>query len=177
MKKLLYLIIILALLVIGYSKLGKNNSSSAQTEATSSKKPKVHTGAEPFKIGDGRLKDHPWLRFNGTYKTGDARNQNVQHMRFYPEGNVTLISGRETPDGVQLKTFMAQDTPNNGEAHVRNSLVEIKGDSLFFTTKSLKGEIDYKGTFATPNKDKLSFFKHSRINGRTGQFEYTFVAD
>ncbi len=178
MKKVLYVVIILALLAIGYSMINsKGDGPKAKKPGKTTPAPKVHTGEEPFRIGDGRLANHPWLRFDGTYKMTDAGGKNAQYMRFYPEGNVTLITGAETPGGIDLRGFMAQDTPNNGPNEVRNSLIEVRGDSLLFTTKSMKGEIDYKGTISAAGKNKLSFLKHSRINGRKGRFEYTFVAD
>lgn len=182
MKNILYIVIAVALLAIGYKLFLKEDSSKAKTPVAikqtpaNTPEPKVHTGNEPFRIGDGRLKDHPWLRFDGTYKMSDT-HATVQYMRFYPEGNVTLISGGEKSGGFKLKDLMAQDTPNGGNANVRNSLVKVSGDSLFFTTKFFKGEIDYKGTFMEGDKETLSFLKHSHINGRKGRFDYTFEAD
>ena len=98
------------------------------------------------------------------------------YMRFYPEGNVTLVGGPKTEQQIPLHQMMRQNIAN-GESMVHNVLVDINGDSLSFTTKSIKGEIDYKGERVGGDPEFLSFLKHSRINGRKGIFEYRFIPD
>lgn len=168
MKNVLYIIIGLALFLIGYSYYKKQSREEKETPVQ-----KVHTGDEPFRIGDGRLKGS-WIRFDGVYRSGfDKMNY---YLRFYPEGNVTAIGGNEEAAPIPLKTLMSQDSPP-GVNNIHNTLVELRGDSIFFSTKAMKGFIDYRGARVNGHSDTLRFLKHSRINGRKAILDYVFEAD
>ena len=173
MKNALYIIIGLALFLIGYKVLSdKGGKDKDQSEVV--KGPRVHTGDEPFRIGDGGLKGS-WVKFDGVYRA--EMDRTVYYMRYYPEGNVTLIAGfSEEESTVPFKDLMAQDSPP-GINNIHNTLVDLRGDSLIFTTKFFKGEIDYRGARVDGDPDKLRFLKHSRINGKKAIIEYEFVPD
>lgn len=173
MKKALYIIIGLAVCVIFYKKVFDNNADERSYDQETTTEPKIHTGDEPFKIGDGSL-EGSWLRFDGVYQS--EMDQMTYYMRFYPEGNVTLIGGNETGMATSLKNMMAQDSPP-GINNIHNTMVELKGDSLIFSTKAMKGLIDYKGVRVSGDNNTLRFLKHSRINGRKAILDYAFVAD
>jgi hypothetical protein len=168
MKNALYVIIVLALFLIGYSILFKNKEDKPIENP-----PKVHTGDEPFMIGDGRL-EGSWIRFDGVYKS--QMDKITYYLRFYPEGNVTAVGGNEEGATVPLKTVMRQDSPP-GVDNIHNTLVDLKGDSIFFTTKFFKGEIAYSGARVDGDSETLRFLKHSLINGRKAILDYTFEAD
>ena len=71
MKKVLVAIIVVALAAIAYAVFSDKDSSAAdlpskekRTAAKQQQDVKVHTGDEPFRIGDGRLEDS-WVLFDG----------------------------------------------------------------------------------------------------------------
>lgn len=174
MKKFLAAIIVLALLAIAYNYFsGMSGEGSDSSNKVDENGVRIHTGDDKFLIGDGRLKG-TWVRFNGVYKT--VFDKKAQYLRFYPEGNVTSVLGSSVQDPSSLKSLMKQDIPN-GENMIKNTMVTLEGDSLFFTTKGMKGLIDYRGARVDGDANSLRFLKHSLITGRKGFFEFTFEAD
>lgn len=112
------------------------------------------------------------LRVDGVYR---ARLGGVGYvMRFFPEGYVmnTAAMAKEA-DG--LKTLLVPSTPVDGNSAVHRSAVRIEGDSVLFTTRSQKGEIDYQGLRL--GTDSIRFRKYSHINGRDVTVTYFFEPD
>lgn len=112
------------------------------------------------------------LRVDGVYR---ARLGGVGYvMRFYPEGFVMNTAGMaKEADG--LKDLLVPSTPTGGNSAVHRSAVRVQGDSVLFTTRGMKGEIDYQGLRL--GTDSIRFRKYSHINGRDVTLTYFFEPD
>lgn len=95
-------------------------------------------------------------------------------MRFFPEGYVMNTAGM-AKDADGLKNLLVPSTPVDGNSAVHRSAVRINGDSVLFTTHSMKGEIDYHGLRL--GTDSIRFRKYSHINGRDVTVTYFFEPD
>ncbi len=114
------------------------------------------------------------LRFDGAYRHTQGNMHNI--LRFFPEGNVVLITGTDTTTlQRRLRARLLQDTPTNGALGLHNVPVLQRNDSLLFVTRPMKGEIDYSGVVLGP--DSIRFLKHSHINGKRAILTYLFEAD
>lgn len=111
------------------------------------------------------------MRFDGYYM---ATNDGVMYMvRFFPEGNAVLINGMGDGPG-ELPARLVRDAVPDPLVGYYNVLVEVDGDSLFFTTTPRRGEIYYRGAFTDANT--LHLHRHSEITGRKEMLEYVFTA-
>ena len=122
------------------------------------------TGPSPF--------DGLGLRYDGYYKSN--RGSIFYLVRFFPEGRAVLINGMKDMEK-QLPLFLTRDTQGNPDMGLYNIMADVRGDSIFFTTKPLKGEIDYSGKLMDPGM--LRLHRHSHINGMQYDMEYRFMQD
>lgn len=112
------------------------------------------------------------LRYNGHYH---AQRGNVHYLiRFYPEGRAVLINGTDDVAST-LPAFLTRDTQGNPDMGLYNEMVDVRNDSLFFTTHPVKGEIDYRGKVMSTSV--VRFNRHSHINGAQYDMEYLFMPD
>lgn len=112
------------------------------------------------------------VRYDGYYMA--AREGVMYLVRFFPEGNAVLINGMGTDPGDLPAKLVRDAVPDPLIGHY-NVLVDVAGDSLFFTTTPRRGEIDHRGTFADAHTLRLE--RHSRITGHRMQLDYQFVQD
>ena len=112
------------------------------------------------------------LRSDGYYESHHGKV--IYLARFFTDGNVALVGGME--DGyAQMVTYLSSKGPSmNDNVHYVPFDLHAN-DSLFFHTKSLKGEIEY---FAFSGADDtLRVLKHSHINGKQMVLAYGFIPD
>jgi hypothetical protein len=112
------------------------------------------------------------IRYDGHYR--EQRNEAVYLMRFFPEGRIVMINGTADVDST-LADFLVRDTKGNPAIGLYNVMPRVVGDSIFFTTRPEKGEIDYAGAFV--GKELVRFKRHSHITGARQLMEYEFRAD
>jgi hypothetical protein len=113
------------------------------------------------------------LKFNGVYDS-HASGDLHYFMRFFERGNVVLIAGRQRPDDpVDLRSFLTEKA-QSGKNNLHNVPVELRNDSLFFSTMATRGAILYSGKVLG---DTLRFFKHSKATGKKAVVDYVFVPD
>lgn len=133
--------------------------------------PKGDTGAGTTQESGTELASLP-LRFNGHYRTDNG--EVIRLMRFFPEGNVVLINGtKDVEKG--LHQYLVKETRGNPGMGLHNVPVTVRADSLFFTVRPERGEIDFAGKVMTSTL--LRFERYSHINGKRDLFEYIFYPD
>ncbi|MEZ4757066.1 MAG: hypothetical protein R2817_09580 [Flavobacteriales bacterium] len=112
------------------------------------------------------------IRYDGHYR--EQRSEAVYLMRFFPEGRIVMINGTADVDST-LADFLVRDTKGNPAIGLYNVMPRVVGDSLFFTTRPEKGEIDYAGAFE--GNELVRFKRYSHITGARQLMEYEFRAD
>lgn len=110
------------------------------------------------------------IRFDGHYlcERGSLRYL----IRFFPEGRVVLINGAKEMEE-ELPKFLIRETKGDPAHGLHNVMATVRGDSIFFVTKPLRGEISYRGR--AEGADRVHFIRHSHINGAVFDMEYRFV--
>jgi hypothetical protein len=112
------------------------------------------------------------LRFNGYYM--EVRGGLLYLIRFFPEGKAVLVNGtKDLRD--QLPPLLVPTAKGDPAMGYYNVPVDLRNDSLFFTTHPEKGTIDYSGTVV--NDTLVRFLRHSNINGSDQIKEYMFQPD
>ncbi|MEO8589842.1 MAG: hypothetical protein ABI432_10765 [Flavobacteriales bacterium] len=112
------------------------------------------------------------IRFDGYYRMdhGDV----IRLMRFFEPGNVVLINGTRDMEK-DLPLFLVRDTKGDPARGLHNVPVNVVGDSLLFTVRPEKGEIDFHGKAMSGSL--LRFLRYSHINGDRLMLEYIFYPD
>lgn len=128
-------------------------------------------GAQDQVTGPGPF-DGLGVRYDGHYRC--ERGSLRYLLRFFPEGRVVLVNGTKDVEAT-LPDFLIRETKGDPSIGLHNVMATVKGDSIFFVTKPLRGEISYRGK-VTAN-DRVHFFRHSHITGADFDMEYTFVSD
>ncbi|MBL7962327.1 MAG: hypothetical protein JNM31_00655 [Flavobacteriales bacterium] len=160
---------ILALLLPALILLGCMNDESTPQQPAEPTAPVVsERGPETGPLSDSGL------RFDGVYI---SREGNIFYLlRFFPQGNVTVINGPDSTNGDFLRKMIAkQGLEPNPVIGLYNVPVERCDDSLHFSTKAMRGLIEYDGRMHGP--DSLHFLKYSHINGRKAMYAYGFSPD
>jgi hypothetical protein len=112
------------------------------------------------------------LRFDGYYL--EVRGGLLYLIRFFPEGKAVLVNGTSDLRD-QLPPLLVPTAKGDPAMGYYNVPVELRNDSLFFTTTPEKGTIDYSGTVV--NDTLVRFLRHSNINGSEQTKEYVFQPD
>ena len=112
------------------------------------------------------------LRFDGYYV--EERGHLLYFMRFFPEGRAVLVNGTDDLRE-QLPTLLIPSAKGDPTMGYYNVAVELRNDSLFFTTTPEKGTIDYLG--GVVDNVTVRFLRKSNINGSEQVKEYLFVED
>lgn len=128
-------------------------------------------GTAPVVVTPEPFKGMP-IQFNGYYR--DQRNEAIYLIRFFPEGRVVLINGT-TEVEKDLPAFLIRETKGNPAIGLHNVMTQVKGDSIFFTTRPEKGEIDYSGKVMSGSL--VRFNRYSHITGARQVMEYIFHPD
>lgn len=157
------LVVIMAIAaVIAWNKW-KPKSKGPVAIAEAGKGPEF-TGPSPF--------DGLGMRYDGHYR---CVRGNIRYLiRFYPEGRAVLVNGTKDVEA-QLPGFLTRETQGNPSMGLYNVMVDVRDDSLFFTTRPMKGEISYKGRLMEPQT--LRMHRHSHITGVDYDMTYVFVQD
>lgn len=110
-----------------------------------------------------------FLRTDGVYRS--SMGKLVYFIRFFPEGRAMLIGGlADSPQ--DLREALVPSTPTGGTSIVHNVPVKVHGDSIFFVTHAMKGDIDYSGI--RHGTDSVTFRKYSHVNGNQVTAGYRF---
>lgn len=158
LKTILLALIALALVALLVARMRGGGSVAPGTD------PNVQAGPSPF---DGLP-----MRYDGHYR--EQRNEAVYLMRFFPEGRIVMINGTADVDST-LAGFLVRETQGNPAIGLYNVMPRVVGDSIFFTTRPEKGEIDYAGAFE--GKELVRFKRYSHITGARQLMEYEFRPD
>lgn len=112
------------------------------------------------------------LRFDGFYRAESAKV--VYVVRFFPAGHAVLANGTLDVEHELPKLLVpnAVSAPRVGHYNVP---VQARGDSLYFITHPLRGEIEYRGRLVDPTH--LQFARHSHITGDHRVMDYLFQPD
>jgi hypothetical protein len=157
LKTLLLAIIAVALVALVVARFN-------QAPVTTTARPMAEDGPSPF---EGLP-----IRYDGYYR--EQRNEAVYLMRFFPEGRIVMINGTADVDSI-LPGFLVRGTKGDPAMGLYNVMPRVVGDSIFFTTRPEKGEIDYAG--AMVNNELARFKRYSHINGDRQLKEYRFQPD
>ncbi len=112
------------------------------------------------------------LRFDGYYM--ERRGKLLYMVRFFPEGKAVLVNG--TDDLLeQLHPLLVRNAKGDPTMGYYNVPVELRNDSLFFTTTPEKGTIDYRGIVV--DSERVRLLRISNINGTEQLKEYLFMPD
>lgn len=138
---------------------------------------KTGTGADRPPVGaDGITVPSPFdgmgIRYDGHYRHEEGGLRYL--LRFFPEGRVVTVNGTKDVEA-SLPKFLTRDTQGNPSMGLYNVPVQVKGDSLFFVTRPMKGEISYRGKVTSDRT--VRFIRYSHINGKTFDFTYAFRSD
>lgn len=109
------------------------------------------------------------LRSDGYY---ESHNGNIIYLaRFFNDGNVVLVGGLKD-NYTEILGYLTPKGPeqNDNVHYVPYTLYE--NDSVFFRTRSPRGELSYRGFSESP--DTLRIIKYSHINGNTTHLSYGF---
>ena len=112
------------------------------------------------------------LRFDGYYR--EEVGGIVYLIRFFPDGRAVLINGTTNVEA-QLPSMLVHDAKPNPRYGYYNVPVRVQDDSLFFITHPDRGEISYRGKVL--DGSRVSFLRHSHINGTQQLKEYYFYPD
>lgn len=112
------------------------------------------------------------LRFDGYYM--EQRGKLLYLVRFFPEGKAVLVNGTDDLLG-ELPALLVRDAKGDPTMGYYNVPVQLRNDSLFFTTTPEKGTIDYSGIVV--DKERVRFLRKSNINGSEQLKEYLFAQD
>ncbi|MBK8500561.1 MAG: hypothetical protein IPL52_17505 [Flavobacteriales bacterium] len=112
------------------------------------------------------------IRYDGYYR--DSRGEVIYLIRFFPEGRAVLINGTRDIEK-DLPLFLTREIQSAPAQGLYNIKVDIRNDSLFFTTRPERGEISYRGKVMSGST--VRFHRHSHINGNDRLMEYIFYPD
>lgn len=130
----------------------------------------------PVEHGVGTTLTDPFacsgLRFDGYYV--EERGSLLYFLRFFPEGRAVLVNGTDDLRE-QLPPLLTPSAKGDPSMGYYNVAVELRNDSLFFTTTPDKGTIDYLGNVV--DNVTVRFLRKSNINGSEQVKEYLFVED
>lgn len=112
------------------------------------------------------------LRFDGYYV--EQRGNLLYFLRFFPEGKAVLVNGTDDLRE-QLPPLLIPSATGDPTMGYYNVAVELRNDSLFFTTTPEKGTIDYMGNVV--DNTTVRFLRRSNINGSEQVKVYLFVED
>lgn len=112
------------------------------------------------------------LRYDGYYR--DSRGDVLYLIRFFPEGRAVLINGTKDVEK-DLPLFLTREIRSAPAQGLYNIEVDVRNDSLFFTTQPERGEISYRGKVTSGSTVRL--LRHSHINGNERLMEYIFYPD
>lgn len=112
------------------------------------------------------------LRFDGYYM--EQRGSLLYFIRFFPDGKAVLVNGTDDLRE-ELPTLLVANAKGDPTMGYYNVPVELRNDSMFFTTTPEKGTIDYLG--AVVDDTRVRFLRKSNINGSEQLKEYLFVPD
>jgi hypothetical protein len=112
------------------------------------------------------------IRFDGHYRHEVGQLRYL--MRFFPEGRVVTINGTKDVDAT-LHQFLRRDTEGNQSMGLHNVLAQVRGDSIFFITRPMKGEISHRGRVTSDST--VRFLRHSHITGKDFDFTFVFRSD
>ncbi len=87
---------------------------------------------------------------------------------------VVTINGAKQMEGT-LHEFLQRDTQGNPDMGLHNTMAQVRGDSIFFTTRPRRGEISHRGKVM--GDGTVRFIRHSHINGKDLDFTFTFMTD
>jgi hypothetical protein len=158
LKTLLLALIAMALVALLVGRISKGTAPPAPGQ------PVAGDGPSPF---EGLP-----IRYDGHYR--EQRNEAVYLMRFFPEGRIVMINGTADVDSI-LHKFLVRGTKGDPAMGLYNVLPRVVGDSIFFTNRPEKGEIDYAGAF--DGNELVRFNRYSHITGARQLMEYEFRAD
>ncbi len=104
-------------------------------------------------------------------------------MRFFRDGqvmNTAALTRDATPDAkgkarVDLRGLLVPSTPTGGNSTVMRSPVHLSCDSVLFTTRNARTEIDYRGLML--GWDSIRFHKYSHLNGNAVTLTFRFQPD
>ena len=132
--------------------------------------------ASPGQSVDQRTEKGPFaglgLRYDGYYR--DSRGEVLYLIRFFPEGRAVLINGTRDVEN-DLPFFLTREIQSAPTQGLYNIKVDVRNDSLFFTTQPERGEISYRGKVTSGSTVRL--LRHSHINGHERIMEYIFYPD
>jgi len=112
------------------------------------------------------------LRYDGHYR---CEHGGLRYLiRFFPEGRAVLVGGTKDVEAT-LPDFLIRETKGDPSIGLHNVMPEVRGDSMFFVTKALRGENSYRGRVESASS--VHFFRHSHITGADFDLHYLFVSD
>lgn len=161
LRTILLVIIVLALLALVARRFLPSASNRDSTEMPEVVQPKD----EGPLAGTG-------LRFDGYYM--EQRGKLLYLVRFFPEGKAVLVNGTDDLLG-ELPALLVRDAKGDPSMGYYNVPVQLRNDSLFFTTTPEKGTIDYSGIVV--DRERVRLLRHSNINGTEQLKEYLFTPD
>lgn len=159
-RTILLVIIVLALLAL----VAKHFLPLADTPAAGDPQ-EIEAVPEGVLAGTG-------LRFDGYYM--EQRGKLLYMVRFFPEGKAVLVNGTDDLLG-ELPALLVPDATGDPTMGYYNVPVQLRNDSLFFTTTPEKGTIDYSGIVV--DNERVRFLRTSNINGSEQVKEYLFMQD
>lgn len=112
------------------------------------------------------------LRFDGYYRFDRGSLRYL--MRFFPEGRVVLVTGAKDVEST-LPGFLTRDTQGNPSIGLHNVMADVRGDSIFFVTRPVRGEISYRGKAI--GDSLVLFHRHSHITGEDLDMRLRFHPD
>ena len=151
--------ILLSLLFLG---CGPEPVAEQPTEPTT-KDTLVVAEPAPIPLPEG------FLRTDGVYRS--SMGKLVYFIRFFPEGRAMLIGGL-TDSPQDLREALQPPTPTGGTPLVHQVPVTVRGDSIFFVTPAMRGDIDYAGM--RHGTDSVTFRKYSHVTGNQVIASYRF---
>ncbi|WP_312825336.1 hypothetical protein [Epilithonimonas sp.] len=113
------------------------------------------------------------LKFDGLYQTKcvfekDEIEGTNYFIRFYPNGNVIEVGTECDATPQDLESWF---NLNSKDISIGN--YKLKNKKISFQTKSIAGEVNYKGKILDENTIVLK--SHSLINGNRDRHNYYFV--
>lgn len=112
------------------------------------------------------------LRYDGYYRFDRGSLRYL--MRFFPEGRVVLVTGAKDVEHT-LPDFLTRDTQGNPSIGLHNVMATVRGDSIFFMTRPVRGEISYRGKVMSGSR--VFFHRHSHITGEDLDMDLLFYPD
>lgn len=110
------------------------------------------------------------LKYDGVYMSeekvaSDMTTRYRSYIRFYPEGDVIVVSSTGRPE--DLKKWFSKD-----HATVSKGKFTIQGNRISFSAVSSKGTVDYSGEI---EGDQIRLNYYSHMNQRRDSTTYNFA--